>query len=126
MSFRASSVLLRDRVPCILGKTWRTLLKLAVSVLKFQSTQCTERCDFGWRGDGDSGGTRPRRSAKSGAIGSYAARHVWLHRRARAFDGRLSNGSSPMLSASIDVRGQVVRGHQLVASRCSEPCRTIP
>lgn len=45
-SIRASSVLLRDRVPCILGKTWRTLFKLAVSVLKFQSTQCTERCRF--------------------------------------------------------------------------------
>eukprot|EP00964_Phaeocystis_antarctica_P077460 scaffold48084_cov36-Phaeocystis_antarctica.AAC.1 len=71
---------------------------------------------FGWGGDGDCGGTRPRRAAKSGAIESYAARHVWLHRRARALDGRLSNGSSPMRSASLDVQGQAVRGHQLVAS----------
>ena len=66
-----------------------------------------------------------RLPAKSGAIGSYAARHVWLHRRARAFDARLSNGSPPMLSASIDVRGQAVRGHQIVASRGAQS-RAVP
>lgn len=65
---------------------------------------------FGWGGDGDCGATRPRRAAKSGAIESYAARHVWLHRRARAFDGRLSNGSSPMRSAPIDARDQWSEG----------------
>eukprot|EP00964_Phaeocystis_antarctica_P105996 scaffold70963_cov103-Phaeocystis_antarctica.AAC.1 len=70
------------------------------------------------------GGSRARPAAKSGAIGSSAARHVWLHRRARAFDGRLSNGSSPMLSASIDVRGQA--GGQRAPARRLQVLKAVP